>query len=198
MVETEPDPPGSPQERRFPVRIVTAAALTLVVVVAASVLVGSRGGSEDSDIPQGVSARILSGEAVFIVRDGDDVQVFAADPRHLPGEPLWWCPNEQIFVGPFHGEQFARDGRYLGGPATGGLNEYPAKLDKDGVTIDTGTIIHRDRSDLGEEPMEFGAADFTEPWNSGPGSFCDGAVTPRRVSDPVGRSQPLKDLRTVG
>jgi Rieske Fe-S protein len=168
---------SSAQAQRFPawVPFATLALLAVGVVVTVALLVG-RGG--DDSVPQGVSASVVDGEPVFIVRDGDDVQVFAADPRHLPDEPLWWCPNEQVFVGPFHGEQFARDGRYIAGPAMGGLNEFLSEIDGDRLTIDTGTVVESDRSDRGEVPPELRNADFGTPWNSGPGSFCDGAVFP--------------------
>ena len=128
-----------------------------------------------NDLPEGVSARVLGGNPAFVVRDGSEVLVFAADTRHLPDDTLWWCPNEEVFVGAEHGELFDRDGLVLGGPVRGGLNEYPSEIDGRTLLIDTERVIEGNR-ERGDRPQALSNSDFSKPWNSGPGSFCAGAV----------------------
>jgi hypothetical protein len=109
------------------------------------------------------------------VRDGDEVRVFLADTRHLPDDTLWWCPKEQVFVGVEHGEQFTREGLRIGGPSRGGLNEYPTDVDGRNLIIDTGQVIEGSAAH-GDAPPEMRGANFVEPYDSGPDSFCAGAV----------------------
>src|SRR5437879_6290597 len=87
------------------------------------------------EVPEGVSAHKLDGKPVFVVRRGASVVAFLADVRHLPGERgLWWCPKEQQFVSPTHGELFDRDGHVLGGPARGDLNRLQ-------ITVRNGRVV---------------------------------------------------------
>lgn len=129
------------------------------------------------EIPEGVSGRILSDLPVFLVRDGEEVRVFAADPRHLPEDTLWWCPVERIFIGVEHGEQFDADGLRIGGPSRGGLNEYHSEVVGDSLVVDFGVVIEGETR-RGQRPDGLDDVNWSEPWNSGPGSFCDGAVLP--------------------
>src|SRR5688572_24093152 len=113
--------PTSARVRRLPSWLVPLAigALGLLALV---VLLDPGGDTRTlrlDDLPRGVSARVISGEPVFVVVDGQDVDVFVPDPRHLAGDTLWWCPHEEVFVGPEHGEAFTRDGLAIGGPARG-------------------------------------------------------------------------------
>jgi hypothetical protein len=41
------------------------------------------------------------------------VDGFLDSTQHLPGEPLWWCPEEEVFVGPSHAELFNADGQLI-------------------------------------------------------------------------------------
>lgn len=81
------------------------------------------------ELPEGVTAHELGGDDVFVIRDGNDVRVFLSDARHLPDETLWWCPNEEVFIEVEHGSMFDRQGRKIGGPAAGGLNQYEVRTD---------------------------------------------------------------------
>jgi hypothetical protein len=93
--------------------------------------------------------------------------------RHLPNESLWWCPKEELFAAPTHGEMFDKEGRKIGGPARGGLNRYLVRVDGARLTIETSHVIvgpiNRDGT-----PSEISGMD--EPWASGPTAFCYGAI----------------------
>lgn len=130
-----------------------------------------------SGVPQGVSARRIERRPVFVTRDGDEVRVFLPDARHLPEDTLWWCPNEHLFVDAEHGSLFARDGLKVAGPARGGLNQYPVEVAGQRLKVDTRRIIEGNQTPRGHIPG-LANVDYTEPWNSGSGTFCDGALSP--------------------
>ena len=92
------DAPGA----RRPKWLLVAGVAMLVVVVLFAFLMQDDDGIvtlDLGDIPAGVSARVIDGEPVFLVRADDDVRVLLADTRHLPDDTLWWCPDEAVFVG---------------------------------------------------------------------------------------------------
>ena len=156
-------------------------AVTGLVVVAALFVFFTRGDDDAvtldlDEVPEGVSPRVVGGEPVFVVRAGDELRVLLADTRHLPEDTLWWCPTERVFVGVEHGEQFDAEGRKIGGPSQGGLNELAFEVDGSQLVIDTGKVIEGANAALGEAPLSLADADFSEPFDSGPGSFCVGAV----------------------
>lgn len=125
-------------------------------------------------VPEGVSLRSLDGHPAFLAREGHDLTAFVVDVRHLSGEPLWWCPNEGIFAGPFHGEMFDRQGRRIDGPGVGGLNRYLVRLDGRRAFIDTNDVALGGAERSGTSPAQI--IEGNGPWDSGPGSFCDGAI----------------------
>ncbi len=129
-----------------------------------------------ADIPQGVSARVIGEFPVFIVRDDAAVSVFATDARHLAGDQLWWCPHEQVFVDVEHGSQFAKDGLRIGGPAEGGLNEYPSTVSGDSLAVNTGDLIEGKLTPVGQAPAASRDSSWQEPYDSGPDSGCEDAV----------------------
>src|SRR5438270_13600721 len=82
-----------------------------------------------SSVPEGVSARTLSGTPVFFVREGDSVTTFLTDPHGTPGlHILWWCPTERIFIEPAHAGAFDVQGRIVGGPALRGLDQLKSEV----------------------------------------------------------------------
>lgn len=83
----------------------------------------------------GVKPMVIRGQPVFVARRGEDVTVFLADPQHLDGEALWWCPQAKVFVSPAHGELFDADGRLWDGPATRGLDRYKVEIVDDLVMV---------------------------------------------------------------
>jgi hypothetical protein len=85
-------------------------------------------------IPPGVTAGVVEDRRVFFVRDGETVEVLLAAAQHLPNEGLWWCPDEQLFASPAHGELFERDGRARFGPADRDLDRLAAEV-RDGVLL---------------------------------------------------------------
>src|SRR5699024_7538485 len=80
------------------------------------------------EIGQGTTSGVIEDRQVFFVRSGDEIDVFIAAAQHLPDEGLWWCPNEQVFASPFHGELFDRAGRALRGPAERDLDRFATDL----------------------------------------------------------------------
>lgn len=51
-------------------------------------------------LPEGVSHHEIEGVAVFLARNGRQVDGFLDSTQHLPGEHLWWCVDEEVFAGP--------------------------------------------------------------------------------------------------
>lgn len=146
------------------------------VAVLVLVLDGDDGALRLDDVSEGVTAHEVGGDDVFIVRDGNDVRVFLADARHLPDDTLWWCPNEQIFVDVEHGSQFDRQGRKIGGPAQGGLNRYDVRVHEGKLIVDRDQVIVGGLAPRGEAPAAVDNADFSRPYDSGAGSFCDDPI----------------------
>jgi hypothetical protein len=61
--------------------------------------------------------------------------------QHLPGERLWWCPDEKVFVSPSHGELFGANGHYLAGPASRDLDRATVTDDASGkLAVDLSRI----------------------------------------------------------
>lgn len=88
--------------------VVTLAAVALVVTPAPR----SPEGVPLWLIPEGVSAHRVGRIPVFLVRQGQSITALATDVHHLDGErSLWWCPTEERFASPTHGELFDRQGR---------------------------------------------------------------------------------------
>jgi Rieske Fe-S protein len=92
-------------------------------------------------IPSGVSTGQLGTTNVFFVRDRGHVTVFVGNAQHLAGETVEWCPNEQYFYSPEHGELFRPDGALLQGPATRGLDRLETRVRAGVVTIDKRHVL---------------------------------------------------------
>lgn len=96
----------------------------------------------DADsVPAGVSSWYVGRTAVFVVRAGGDVTVFINRAQHIPGERVRWCPVEQVFYAPTHGEQFRADGTVVSGPAQRGLDRLRVRSDNDVVTVDSRGVM---------------------------------------------------------
>jgi hypothetical protein len=172
-------------------------AATAVLAVVALIVIAVAVGSNDSglgvapgstrialtNVPAGVSVQQVGQRLVFVVRNDRAVNVFDTDVHHLPGERgLWWCPAERIFVAPTHAETFNRAGDAIGGPATAGLNRYYAVIQHQQLIIDP-TRITRGRAGnrhTNDTPDQAS----TRAWDSGPGSFCAGALRSNNATSP--------------
>jgi nitrite reductase/ring-hydroxylating ferredoxin subunit len=86
-------------------------------------------------LPEGVSAHEVEGVPVFLVRHGRSVEGFLDRAQHLANEQLWWCPAEEVFVSPFHGELFDAQGRALAGPAFRDLDRVSVEVTVDGAAF---------------------------------------------------------------
>jgi nitrite reductase/ring-hydroxylating ferredoxin subunit len=92
------------------------------------------------DIPEGVTARIVDGVSLFLVRHGEEVRAFLPRTTHLDGETLWWCPSEQLFISPSHGETYEGSGDEIAGPGARGLDSVAVTVTDGTVRIDPNTI----------------------------------------------------------
>ena len=149
--------------------------LVMAVAMAACSSVGAQRSLRLQDVPAGVSFQRVHGRSIIFVRaDADALTAFVPDARHMPGEStLWWCPPEQVFASPTHGEIFDMEGRHLDGPATGDLNRVPVTIEGDRVTVGTTVTVGATRGGSRTFPMAVRGG-----WNKGKDSFCKGAIKP--------------------
>jgi nitrite reductase/ring-hydroxylating ferredoxin subunit len=135
-------------------------------------------------IPQGVSVQQFGNRLAFVARNGDHVTVFDTDVQHLRGENyLWWCPNEQLFVAPTHGETFTRSGKAIAGPARAGLNRFRATVQHGELQIYPSRLIPGSKGNA-QTPAGQTAGRSIGPWDSGPTSFCVGALKANNARKP--------------
>ena len=110
--------------------LIAGAILVAVAAAGSGILVARFGGARGYPVSQlrpGVNAASLQITPVFAVRDGAAVVVlrpFAPDDR----VPVAWCPAQGFFEDPASGSKFDREGRYLAGPATRGLDRISSKV----------------------------------------------------------------------
>lgn len=160
-VEALVDP--SRRRHRGTIRAVAAAAAAVVIAVAGAIAIRGSDFRESgvarvapdsrwrveiplSEVPQGISTRRIMGTPVFLVRRGDRVTTLLTDMHHLPEETvLFWCPDEEAFVSPTHGEMFDESGAAIGGPVRAGLDRLETHVDSDTVTIDYAHVVHDPR-----------------------------------------------------
>jgi hypothetical protein len=58
---------------------------------------------------------------------------------------MWWCPTDELFVGPRYGERFDATGAVVGGPAPKGLDRLSAHVAGSAVRIRLDEVIHDTR-----------------------------------------------------
>jgi hypothetical protein len=98
-------------------------------------------------------ATTVNGVKVFVADKDGRAVVFVNSAQHLPGEQVWWCADEKVFLSPSPGELFDADGRYLAGPASRDLDRVTVVDQTDGqLTIDLTRI---ERGDTRAEPDTF-------------------------------------------
>jgi len=95
----------------------------------------SEGGLALDSLPEGVTAHTVQGVPLFLVRHGREVKGYLDDAQHLANEQLWWCPAEEVFVSPFHGELFDAEGRLLAGPARQDLDRIAVEVTAPGLVV---------------------------------------------------------------
>lgn len=150
------------------------------------------------EIEQGTTSDTIEDRQVFFVRDGDDIEVFIAAAQHLPNEGLWWCPDEQVFASPAHGELFDTAGRARRGPAARDLDRFATDVRDGNLHVDAGQVIvgppaqtsgNDEQGTRQDNGLLTAGAEraYDRPWNEG---FCVGhqpdLETPRVLSPDVG------------
>jgi Rieske Fe-S protein len=105
--------------------LLSAAVVTIAAVAFLRVSESPQRGLSYALLPPGVSYHEDEDFKMFLVKSGGDVSAFRATSPHL-GEPLWWCPNEEFFISPSHGELFDIHGRWVAGPSPAGMTPLPA------------------------------------------------------------------------
>jgi hypothetical protein len=104
-------------------------------------------------IPEGVTAIVVDGVSLFVVRQGESVRALLPRTTHLSDEVLWWCPSERLFISPVHGETYTEAGDEIGGPGPRGLDSVAVTVAGSAVRIDPDAITPgRARAANGEEP----------------------------------------------
>jgi Rieske Fe-S protein len=76
----------------------------------------------------------LEDEGIYLVYNDGDPLALDSDSQHV-GDKVVFCESSQMFESPAHGEKFDIRGHYFGGPAAGGLDRYPVRLDGDGLFV---------------------------------------------------------------
>lgn len=148
-------------------------------------------------IPQGVTAGVVEDRQVFFVREADTVDVLLAAAQHLPNEGLWWCPDEQLFASPAHGELFDRDGQALVGPADRDLDRLASEVRDGTLLVDPATVQPGNPAEpadaIGDVLPAEQAHAYEQPWN---GAFCadhQPDQDPPSVLDPTQPAAPAPD-----
>jgi Rieske Fe-S protein len=149
-------------------------------------------------IEQGTTSGTIEDRQVFFVRDGDDIEVFIAAAQHLPDEGLWWCPDEQLFASPAHGELFDTAGRARRGPASRDLDRFATDVRDGNLHVDAAQVIigppartssNDEQGTRRDDRLLTADAEraYDRPWNEG---FCLGhqpdLETPRVLSPDIG------------
>lgn len=137
---------------------------------------------ELDDVPQGVTGHVLDGVPLFVVRTDGEVNAFVARSTYLAG-PLWWCPSEQLFVSPAHGEAYEPDGTAVAGPA-------PRDLDTVAVTIEAGIVRIDPRAVRPGAPRHTVPSTIPDgPWEAS--GFCSNHVESPAPTDTAVTSGPI-------
>lgn len=79
--------------------IVAAAVFGAALIINLSRQPGRQKLTIDS-LPEGVSHHHIQAVSVFLARHGHQVDGFLDSTQHLPGELLWWCPEEESSCDP--------------------------------------------------------------------------------------------------
>lgn len=105
-----------------------------------------------SDFPPGSVTKVDAGKFYLVHHPRDGLLAIHWQCTHL-GCMVPWKPNAHTHLDPpgcfccnCHGSEFSFTGDFLGGPAPRPLDLFPVTIDDNGnVTVDTGTVIERDR-----------------------------------------------------
>ena len=156
------------------------AALIAVMVLGVALLPGGSSSRHDdlTSFPMGVTPARVGGAQVFVVRTAGVVNVFLTDVHHLAGErSLWWCPKEQVFASPTHGELFDVEGRAVAGPATADLDRMSTKSVGGHVVADPAHVIPGAPQHVARQAyVVLDQKAQAGGWDTGPTSFCAAAV----------------------
>ena len=102
-----------------------------------------------ASLPQGVSAHVVSGRPVFLLRRGNDVTGFLrTSPRRLTN--LVWCPADDVFQAPAWGETFDIRGRLIRDYSPRDMDRIRVVVHEESVTVDAATVTRVPSPDPGQ------------------------------------------------
>jgi hypothetical protein len=98
-------------------------------------------------IPNGMTEVSVEGLPVFLHRTGSEI--VAISPIAQGGDPVIWCPAENLFVSYLHRSTFRPWGERVGGPSLADLPTYPVRLQWNEAIVDATRAFGGGRARLG-------------------------------------------------
>lgn len=127
---------------------VVVAALVIVLGAAVVVVLTSSEPSDPGELIVGGVDEIKSqgvayvrGPGIYVVASENGFIALWDDARHV-GDRVLYCPVDETFSSPAHGEKFDRQGRYIAGPASGDLGTYPVHVKGNSAVVDVSAGPH--------------------------------------------------------
>jgi len=117
-------------------------ALAVLLLAAVAVFLWPRFQTQTGTVVAGTVTEIeskkviyLPGPGVYVAATAEGFVALDDDSRHV-GERVLYCPLDDTFFSPAHGERFDRQGRYLAGPSQGDMGRFPASVQSGQVVVD--------------------------------------------------------------
>lgn len=128
-------------------------------------------------IEQGVSAQLVSGVGVFVLREGSQVTAFSPLTPGAGADRVVYCPREKIFVSPLRKVLFNAAGEHVTGNAPRDLDRFRVTVTNDlEVRIDVDAPV-RARKSRGSVPGEIGNRYYDWAANPAkPAAFCQNPI----------------------
>lgn len=105
-------------------------------------------------LPDGVTGHMVGGRFVYVAKQGTEVWALLPYAQHMGRELVSWCPDEQIFAAPTHGEMFDIRGSWVTGPGVRDMDRVHVEVAPDGdVLIDPDRVRLGDPAPAGGGPI---------------------------------------------
>ena len=98
-------------------------------------------------IPSGVTEVKVVNLPVFLHRTGPEI--VAISPVAQGGDPVIWCPEDQLFVSYLHRSTFRPWGERVSGPSLADLPTYPVRLQWNEAIVDATRAFGGTRGHVG-------------------------------------------------